>query len=78
MQFGKARRILYQLIRTVENCDGGAAFLARRAKRAVHGRRLIASRRLPFHCAYDNDCHDLARAENGADKIKVRRVLQPA
>jgi hypothetical protein len=44
----------------------------------VDGRRLIVSRRLPFHCACDNDCHDLARAEKGADKIKVRRVLQPA
>jgi hypothetical protein len=78
MQFGKARRIPYQLIRNVENCDGGAAFLERRAKRAVDGRRLIVSRRLPFHCACDNDCHDLARAEKGADKIKVRRVLEPA
>lgn len=76
MQFGKAGWIPYQLIRNVENCDGDAAFLARRAKRAVDGRRLIVSRRLPFHCACDNDCHDLARAEKSRQsKLGAKRSV---
>jgi hypothetical protein len=42
----------------------------------VDGRRLIASRRLPFHCACDNECHDLAQAEKSRQsKLGAKRSV---